>query len=136
VNQAPLTYAIQQVMPQAVATGLFVSLCTIQQPSGNFGATGAPDGTFTDVLTGIRCMDAPESVGNIAASEAKAVTQIASIALRHVLLDSFYSQLSPSTNWGNVGWRAVVDGVAFDILGAENDSQETQTRLKLQKVTV
>ena len=34
------------------------------------------------------------------------------------------------------GWRVIVDGIAYDLLGAEPDSQNTQTRLKCQLVTL
>jgi hypothetical protein len=56
--------------------------------------------------------------------------------MRHVLLDRYYDELSPATNWGDVAWQATVDGVIYDLLGAECDSQQTQTRLRLRKVTV
>jgi hypothetical protein len=55
--------------------------------------------------------------------------------MRHVLLNGYYALLSPATNWGSIGWRATVDGVVYDLLGAEADSQQTQTRLRLRKVT-
>ncbi len=124
-------------MEAAVATGLFISLCTISEPANS--DTGAPDGSYTDVsgLVGIVCMDAPEGLGSgLSANEAKAAAEIESMAMRHVLLDRYYSELSPSTNWGDVGWRATVDGVIYDLMGAEADSQQTQTRLLLRKVTV
>ncbi len=81
-------------------------------------------------------MNAPEPWGNhVGATEQKTIAQIASMAERHVLLDDYYQQLSPSTNWGDIGWRATVDGVVYDLIGAEADSQQTQTRLCLRKVT-
>lgn len=131
-----LQYQIDAVMPQAVATGLFVSLCTIQAPTGALGPSGAPTGAYSDVpgLVGLICMDAPENQG-LSVNEQRTVQQIASAAMRHVLLDRYYSDLSPATNWGDLGWRAVVDGVVYDLAGAEADSQLTQTRLRLQKVT-
>jgi hypothetical protein len=117
--------------------GLMLSVCTVQAPSGNLGASGAPDGTYTDVsgLVNIACMNAPESTGNIAATEVKNIAEIMSVSLRHVLLNGYFSQLD-GLNWGTIGWHAIVDGVDYDILGAERDSQFTQTRLKLRLVTV
>lgn len=135
MNQS-LLIDIDAVMPLAVATGLFVSLCTISAPANS--DTGAPDGTYSPVsgLSNIVCMDAPEGLGSgLSANEAKAEAQIEAMAMRHVLLDRYYDELSPATNWGDVAWQATVDGVIYDLLGAEADSQQTQTRLRLRKVT-
>jgi hypothetical protein len=136
MNQAALMDE-SRIMPLAVATGLFKSLCTIQAPDGAVGTSGAPGGTYADVagLVNIVCMDAPETFGaGISATEIKALAETASIELRHVLLDKCYALLSPETNWGDVAWRAVVDNVIYDVLGAEADSQRIMTRLKLRKV--
>ena len=128
---------IATVMPQAVATGLFVSLCTVQAPDGIVSAGGVPSGTYANItgLISIPCMDAPQSVGSIVATEAKAAAEIESRRLRHILLNGYYSQLD-GLNWGSVGWRAVVDTITYDLLGAERDSKSSQTRLRLQLVSV
>ncbi len=128
---------IESVMPSVVASGLMVSTCTVQAPNGQFGSSGAPSGTYANVsgLTSIQCMNAPLSWGGIDADEAKTMAEVASRSVRHVLLDQYYSQLD-GLNWGGIGWRAVVDGITYDILGAERDSQSTQTRLRLQLVSV
>lgn len=137
MRQDALAIAVEAVMPRYRASGLMQSLCTIQKPAN--ADTGADSGVYTDVsgLVDIPCMNAPENIGGagVTATEVKALDQTASLELRHVLLDDYYPQLSPTTNWGDLGLIAVVDGVAFDLLGAENDSQRTQTRLKLRKVT-
>lgn len=130
---------LSDVMTLAVDTGLFVSLCTIQRPVTTLGPTGTRSGAYSDVtgLVDIQCMDAPENLGTgFSVSQLRQPTDIDSKALRHVLLDDFYPDLSPETNWGNVGWRAVVDGVAYNIKGAECDSQRIMTRLSLQAVTI
>ena len=125
----------QQVMPQAVATGLFVSLCTAQAPTGTKTPYGQPDGTFANVagLVNIPCMDAVLSTGTIEATEVKELQDIMSKAFRHTVLNGWYPQFIPGAA---VGWRVIVDGTVYDLLGAEQDSQWTQTRLKLQLVTV
>ena len=122
-------------MPQAIATGLFVSLCTIQAPTGNLGVTGAPDGTYADVsgLVNIPCIDAVFSPSSIQATEVKALQDIMASGFRHVLLNGSYDSIIAGTG---VGWRAIVDNVTYDLLGAEPDSQTTQTRLHLRLVTV
>ena len=139
------TRGIAAVMPAALATGLFTSLITFQEPDGNTTSTGAPSGVYVPIagLTGIMCMDAPDSVDrfNIESAENRQQGQIESEEWRHVLLQGYYSLLSPSTNWGNVGWRAVVTGATgeiatYDVNAAEQDSQSQMTRISLLKVTV
>ncbi len=135
VNQS-LNYAIQGVMPAALATGLFVSLCTIQAPDQlPQGPTGNPPGTYSNVAgrVDIPCMDAPPSIARIQATEMKDVAEILSKGLRHVLLGKCFAD---APDWSGAGYRAVVDGVVYDLMGAENDSQNTQTRIDLQLATV
>jgi cytochrome bd-type quinol oxidase subunit 1 len=126
---------VQQVMPQAVATGLFVSLCTAQAPAGTKTPYGQPDGTFSNVagLVNIPCMDSVLATGTIEATEVKELQDIMSKAFRHVVLNGWYPQFIPGAA---IGWRVIVDGIVYDLLGAEQDSQSSQTRLKLQLVTV
>ena len=61
---------VAAVMPRAIETGLFVSLCTIQQPDGNYGPSGQPSGVYVDVsgLVEIPCMSAVPSDSRIQAS--------------------------------------------------------------------
>lgn len=133
----PLSYEIAQVMTEAAATGLFVSLCTISQPDVNPGYGGAQTGNYTNVtgLVNIPCMDAPPSPASLTATEVKALQEIMSKGIRHLLLNGYYPETSPD---GQIptSWRATVDGVIYDVLGVEHDSQNTQTRLHLQIVTV
>ena len=133
-----LAPSIALVMPAARLTGLFVSLITFQAPFG-YTSTGEPSGNYTDVpgLVNLPCQSAPEAVDRftITAKESHAVPEIQSDAVHHVLLDNYYPALSPATNWGDTGWRAIVDGVIYDVQGVENDSQFTQQRICLHKVT-
>ena len=137
MNQtANIQASIAGVMPAALRTGLFVSLCTITQPDGNLGPSGQPSGTFVNVpgLVSIPCMDAVPSDSRVQAIEAKALQEILSKGFRHVLLNGYYPEASPD---GQIptGWRATVDSVVYDILGVEHDSQNQMTRLYLQIVT-
>ena len=118
--------------------GLMQSLCTVQAPSGNIGPSGAPDSTYADVsgLVNIPCMNAPLSVGTIAATEVRNIAEIMSEDFRHVLLNGYYTQFDQGQHWGDVGWHAIIDGVTYDILGAERDSQFSQTRLRLRQVSL
>ncbi len=125
-------------MPIVRASGLLVSLCTIQTPSGNLDAGGAPDGLYVDVpgLQGIACTAPPSGLSSsITATEIKALDQILSLNPSHVLLDGWYPQIKPTTAPGS-GMRAVIDGVPMDILGAESDSQHQMTRMEVRLATL
>jgi hypothetical protein len=126
---------IQNFMPQAISGGTFQSLATLQAQSTTQGPTGNPLNTFANVtgLINIPCMDAPPSMARVQATEVKAVSEIMSKGMRHVLLNQCFPD---AINWSSYGYRCVVDGVTYDLLGAENDSQLTQTRLDMQLVTV
>ena len=141
MNQTPIQRAIANVMPQAIASGLLVSLCTIQKPGGGYTSGGAPDGTFVNVagLVNIPCMDSVDSLGSIQATETQSLADIMSRGIRHVFLNGYYPTIISAatiTTGVGAGWRAVVDGISYDLLGAEPDSQNTQTRLHLQLVSV
>lgn len=126
-----LQYEIAAVMQAVRAEGLDVSLITIQQADGGYDAAGAPDGGYTDIpgLVLLKCQAAPPSNSSIRATEAKTLAEIMALQLKHVLLDSYYPQIAANM-------RAVLNGVAHDILGAESDSQSQMTRLMLQLVQV
>lgn len=140
MNQVLIAAGLANVMPQARQTGLFRSLATVLAPSGTLTAGGSPDGVYAAVagLTAIPCMDAPFAVDryNIMSTEQRGQAQTTSTEIRHVLLNDYFAQLSEETNWGGIGWKCTVDGVLYDIAGAESDSQHTQTRLRLIGVTV
>lgn len=134
-------YDFQQASTEMqVWSGALVSLCTIEEPSGNI-INGAPDRRFNNVpgLIDIPCMDAVLAPGNIEATEAKELQEIMSKSYRHIVLNGYYPQCfttGAGPSGAPEGWRAVVDGVVYDLLGAEPDSQNTQTRLKCQLVTL
>jgi hypothetical protein len=127
---------IAAVMPLAVATGLFVSLCSAWAPTGALTASGAPTGTYAPVsgLQNIPCMNAPTSEKRITADEAKSESQVLSTNSSHVLLAGYYP-LFPAVG-ADAGWQVHIDGVTYDLLGAESDSQDTQTRLNVQVVQI
>jgi hypothetical protein len=135
MNQG-LAYEIAAVMPAATTTGLFVSSCTIMIPDGVFDAGGSPSGAYAAVagLSMIPCMDAVPSMARIQATEVKALAEIMSKGLRHVLLNGSYPQILGLKQAGSV--RCLVDGVYYELYGAEDDSQGTQTRLDMELVTV
>ena len=133
-----ITLDVNAVMPAANDTGLLISLCTVQAPDETYGSTGAPSGTYANVvgLVDIPCKNSPISSSSVTSGEIKNPAYIASKAQRKIVLDGYYSLLGDGRNWGEIGWRAIVDGITYDILGAESDSQDTQTQLKVQLVTL
>lgn len=129
-------YEIDAVMPAALDTGLFVSLVTIQQPTGEQTADGSPAMTGGDSgdgwdnvagLIDLVAMNAPEAEARIRAKTDRAIEYIEGFQFRHLLLGGYYPQIEQFDNW-----RAIVDGVAWDAVGVESDSQNTQTRILLQ----
>ena len=192
MNSVLQQVAIPAVMQRANASGLFVSLCTIQQPDGLFIDAGQPSGNFVNVtpndtwaantlydegqeiavtgtlqrcivtglsgavqptfsatpgnttydgigalawvceslaMTNIPCTAPPTSNIRITADEKKAIDRIETFSSLHVLLNGYYPGIEYGTG---KGWRAMVDGYPFDILGAEHDSQRQMTRLAVR----
>ena len=84
-------------------------------------------------VVNIACQDAPPSIARIQATEVKAVAEILAKGMRHVALTKCFLD---ATMWAGMAARATVDGITYEVLGAENDSQLTQTRVDLQLVTV
>ena len=135
-----LDFQIAGIMNKVIQTGLLRESCVIQEPDGATTSTNAPSGNYVNVvgLDSIFCTSAVESNRNVTPNEERSLPQIEDTALRHVMLDANYPAIL--AGWRN-GWRAIItypDGTvtAYDIKGAETDSQTTHTRMKLQEVTV
>lgn len=126
-----MAYSVAAVMPAALATGLFVSLCTIERPDGILIDAGQPSGNYVNVagLVNLKCMDAPASDIRVQASEVKTLESIQDFSPQHVLLQGYYPQIEVGVGQG---WRAVIDGVTLDILGVESDSQRQMTRMEVR----
>src|SRR5262249_27749657 len=133
-NQNWIQYAVEDVMPQAVATGLFDSLCTIQKLDGSINFSGQMNAIWITVFDSILCIQDPSSVARIVATEKKSVDDVESFNMRHVLLNGYYPTITTDM-------RAVVvtaDGfttIYYDILGVESDSQAQMTRLEVRTAT-
>jgi len=129
---------VDEIMELARESGLFTSLCTLSEPAAG---GRVPSGTYTDVfgLVDLPCMDAPESMSTgISANEITSLSAISATGNRHVLLDRYYPGCK---DWARKGWRATIKSpdlsiTVYDLLGSEPDSQCTQTRLRMTKVTV
>lgn len=145
MNQQMIQRAIQKVMPAAVATGLFVSLATFQSSDPNDFPDGFYSGNYQNIagLVNLPCMAPPESEGSIQATEVKALQDITSSELRHVLFETFYPQLD--AGWRE-GWRVVIQepdgqggfepGAVYDVLGVESDSQSQMSRVRVRATSV
>jgi hypothetical protein len=134
--QQGLQYEVDSVMPQVRATGLLISRATFQDQTGGTGPTGFPLNTYTPVdgLIDIQCMDAPLGTGEgFSVDEGKAQPQILSKGERHILLDAYYPE---AINVWRGGGNVVIDGVTYDILGVEADSQRQETRVRAQVATI
>lgn len=123
---------VSGVMASALATGLFVSLCTIQTPSTAVVGAGQRAISWSN-LTGhvaIRCMAPPMGTENkIDSSERKGLGHISDYNDLHVLLEGYYPLIQAR-------YRAVIDGTAYDITAAESDSQGQMTRLAVRKASL
>ncbi len=131
-----ISYELDAIMPAVIDTGLLVSLFTAQEPSTVLGGTGAATGAYADVagLVNIACTAPPYAFGDasIRATEMKTLAEIEAAGFLHVLLDSIYPALD--AGWRG-GWRAVIDGTNYDIMGVEHDSQGKMTRVSVRLVT-
>ena len=141
MNQAFIENAIANVMPAAIATGLFVSLATFKAPSQVFDSAGAWAGTYSAVagLVDIPCTAPPPSDSRIQATENRALQEISASEWHHVLLDAWYPQLD--AGWRGDGtpagaWIVTIDGADYEIAGVESDSQSQMTRLTARLTTI
>lgn len=136
---------VMQVIREFRHLGVTRSYCTIKAPPSDLTPSGGIQGLdqYTDVegLVRIPCMDAPPTDRGV--KGASYATMVETESDRKVLLDNYYPQLSSGTNWGDIGWIAVIDStdegdaqVVYRLIGAECDSQRTQTHLFLERVQV
>ena len=127
---------VKRVMSEAIKEGTFVSLCTIKQPDNVFTDSGFPSGNFVNMagLVNIPCMKAPQSMLRIGANEVKAVVGNESIEPSHVLLNGYYPAIPQVTN-SRPALQAIVDGIAYEVMGVEHDSQFQMSRLTVRVAT-
>ncbi len=132
MNQS-LLLDIGGVVALAQSAGMFPNLCTIQSAGATVNAMGAPVVTpFSDItgLVDIPCHSAPPAIEDVRGSdELRKVDRTDIRQMRHVLLAGYYPTIVQNM-------RAVVDGVAWNIVGVESDSFDSQTRLMVQDYEV
>ena len=137
---------LAQVMPAALGTGLFVSLASFVKPIQTQGATGNSIGGYTPIagLQNIPCMNAPERTGAAgnSSNEKRTPAYIEAERGRAVLLDAYFPTLDTGfTTGAGLGWQVSITDPGtpaqmYIFLGGEGDSQHTQTRCRLQLVTL
>lgn len=131
---------VQQAATVVFDSGLLVASCTIQVPLGGQTASGAPNNQWTPVtgLEDLACMCSVPSANAVQATEFKALAEIMAKSVRHVLLGGYYPNLKRLKQAGQVqALLTLPDGnsYAYEVLGAEDDSQGTMTRFECQLVT-
>jgi len=129
MNQS-LTYEFGQVIPIVEQADLFVSQCTIQARTGAVSTTGQPDLTdWVNVagLVNIPCRKAIQRPYNPnQQATVRAPQQFETQTQFHLLLDGYFPQIIQAN-------QAVVDGVPYEIMAVESDSENNvMTRLALR----
>lgn len=135
MNQAAFANSIKRVMPVAIASERFTSLCTIQRPPGTTNAQGGQDldpTHYIDVpgLVNIPCKAAPLVILRpSAADETKLADYTEEGNQQQVVLSGYFPQIQQQD-------QAVVDGVIYDIVSVQSDSEHIMTRLGTQIKTL
>jgi hypothetical protein len=139
MNQS-LSYEIGSVMPMVIESGIPVSFASFMQPPTTQGATGNLSGPYVAVagLQNILCLDAPESIRIVASSEVRKEQEIEAGLFRHILLTGYYQAVIGAAGQD---WQVVIldpsgESLTYTLLGADADSQCTQTRCRLQLITL
>ncbi len=122
---------LSSVLDVVRANGLFVSLVTIRQPPAVLLPLNQVDldpAAFTPVagLENLRCMKSPLQYGIPREYERRRVNYIEESEHYHVLIDGYYPAIQQRQ-------QALVDGLPYDILTVESDSQRVMTRLAIQE---
>ena len=108
----------------SLSATFYPSLCMIQEVTEVQDAYGQPIGAWADVagLTNLPCAIAPFS-GSPEMAEHKRADGTIEIITHHISIAGHYPAITNKM-------RALVAGLAYDIVGAEMDSHSTMTRLR------
>lgn len=101
----------------------YPATCTIQAKTVTQSATGAPTATWANVggLVALRCRIAPAT-----ANEVRAATGVYAEYTHTIDLAGNYAAVETQ--------RAIVAGVAYDIIGVQHDGQGISTKLLVRLV--
>lgn len=131
MNQS-LTAEFDQVIPTALASGVFASLCTIKAPTQSLDGLGQVDLSDYVAVPGmvdIPCMKPPLMIRRMSGLEVRRADAIAQQSTFHVLLAGYYPAIEQKQ-------QAKVDGTGYEIMTVEFDSQRRMTRLALQEYSL
>ncbi len=108
-----------------MAPTFYVSTCTIQQATETPDPLGQPIPAWANVpgLVNLPCAIAPFG-GSTEASQRNRSDSIIDAATHAIAIAGYYPTIVNKQ-------RAVVAGVAYDIVGAETDSHSAMTRLRV-----
>ncbi len=125
-----LDYDFAQTLALVEQAGLFVSLCTIgrrpQPPVVNArGKVDMSRNQYTALLTSIPCQLSVWRMKPDQAAVVRLEDRFDTLAERHCLLDGYFPQILQRD-------IATVDGVDYEIMSAESDSQKILTRLAVR----
>ncbi len=135
-----LAYEFTQVMPMAVETGVFISLCTILQRAANGSepqtdALGQVDLAQSDMTQVPGLVNLPCQIAALRpfrpdiSAEARTVEQYDEMADKEIMLTAYYPQILQQH-------VAVVDGSPYEIMAVEPDSQKQFTRIAARSYTL
>lgn len=113
----------------SLTPGFYPSLCTIQQATEIPDAWGQPIASWANVagLANLPCAIAPISAGSPERAERRRADGTIEEATHHIAIAGYYTAIANKM-------RAIVAGVAWDIIGAEVDSHAAMTRLRVSRV--
>lgn len=120
-----MTALIHPRLLAMMAPTFYVSSCTIQQATETPDALGQPIATWANVaaLTNLPCAVAPFG-GSTEASQRNRPDSTIDAATHAIAIAGYYPAIASKM-------RAIVAGVAYDIVGAEIDSHAAMTRLRV-----
>ena len=131
-------YALSNIVPAVILTGLVVSQCSVFGQDGKKGPTGAPSGNYSNkILDSVGCVNSVPREGSIEATDQRAVKQIESEGFRHVWLTGpYYPIIFPLLQQGLQAQVTDPDGTTtYNLYGAEPDSQGRMCRLRLKVIS-
>lgn len=134
MNQS-LGYELDAVMPQAVDTGLFeaAAICTIKKRSNTVSGLGQVVMTNYQPVAGLVNLDCMFSIQRPALPNQGATQrtqqQFNTETQYHILLTGYYPQIQQQN-------LANVNGVDYEIMAVESDSQQQMTRLAARAYTL
>jgi len=118
----------EDVVQEMRRSGLLTSLCTISRSPEVSNDAGAPYPLAPyeqlDGHVDIECIKA-----SLADSEEKATPEVLTRNLWQTILAGYFPEITTRD-------RATVDGITYDIVGVDADSQRVMTRLTLQRSQV